>query len=63
MLVVGGGAVVRGLPPRLASLLGMDLRPLTPCDLSACAPSIQDRCRAPGLVAALGLALHEGEHA
>jgi Tfp pilus assembly PilM family ATPase len=61
ILVVGEGASASGVRQLLVERLGIPLEPLSPAKLVECAASTMEKCSAPNLTAALGLALYDGD--
>jgi Tfp pilus assembly PilM family ATPase len=59
LLVVGGGACIRGVTEHLRTTLGIDTRAVAPADVAACPGSVAEKCGSPALTAALGLAQFE----
>jgi Tfp pilus assembly PilM family ATPase len=56
LLLVGGGACIRGVGEHFSRTLGMAARTAAPADLTQCAPHVAEACTSPALTAALGLA-------
>ena len=56
LLMVGGGACIRGVSGHFSKTLGMAARTAAPADLAVCAPHVAEVCASPALTAALGLA-------
>jgi Tfp pilus assembly PilM family ATPase len=59
LLVVGGGACIRGVTEHLRASLGIESRAVAPADLAPCAPAAMAKSASPSLTAALGLARFE----
>ena len=56
LLLVGGGAGIRGVAAHLAKALGIETRTAAPADMVPVAPSVAGVCGSPGLTLAQGLA-------
>jgi Tfp pilus assembly PilM family ATPase len=56
LLLVGGGANIRGVAAHLSKVLGIATRTVVPSDVAAAAPSVAGVCGSAGLTLALGLA-------
>lgn len=56
LLLVGGGARIRGVAGHLSRALGIQTIAAAPAALAACAPGVAAVCGSPGLTLALGLA-------
>jgi Tfp pilus assembly PilM family ATPase len=56
LLLVGGGANIRGVAVHLAKALGVETRTVAPADVAAATPGVTAICRSPGLTLAMGLA-------
>jgi Tfp pilus assembly PilM family ATPase len=61
MFVIGGGGMSAALRSGLKDRLSMEIQPLAPMALMECGPELLEKCTAPLLTTALGLALYEGD--
>ena len=56
LLLVGGGACIRGVSAHLSKALRVETRTAAPGDMAAVAPGVTSICASPGLTLAMGLA-------
>ena len=60
LLLVGGGACIRGVAAHLARALGVEARTAAPADVAPAAPGVTAVCGSPALTLAMGLARYDG---
>ena len=56
LMLVGGGALLRGIQEHLASALEIEVQTVAPTDVAECPPPLLETCGSPAMTMAVGLA-------